>query len=87
MSSANLPSCAIIVAGGSGTRAGSPSHLPKQLQPLLGKMIIAWSIEAFAKDSRFGPIIVVCPPDLQRPIQEGAGDIDVIFANSGATRT
>ena len=41
---------AIIVAAGRGTRAGGT--IPKQWQTLMGKPVIAWSIDAFIKNSK-----------------------------------
>lgn len=38
----------IIVAAGRGTRAGG--KIPKQWQTLMGKPVIAWSIETFLKN-------------------------------------
>ncbi len=50
---------AIIVAGGSGTRMGSP--IPKQFMLLNGKPLLCWTIEAFHRYSASLPIIVVLP--------------------------
>lgn len=51
----------IILAGGTGSRAGGP--LPKQFQEIGGKRIIWWSVEAF---KRFDPqckIVMAVHPD------------------------
>lgn len=52
---------AIILAGGTGTRAGGP--LPKQFQEIRGRRMLWWSVDAFR---RFDPdcrIILVVHPD------------------------
>lgn len=53
---------AIIVAGGSGQRAGQAE--PKQWRPLLGKRVIDWSIAAFCAHEEISEIIVVSGPEL-----------------------
>lgn len=51
---------AVIVAGGSGIRAGG--DMPKQFQPLLGRPMLWWSMKAFkAEDSETQLIIVLHP--------------------------
>jgi 2-C-methyl-D-erythritol 4-phosphate cytidylyltransferase / 2-C-methyl-D-erythritol 2,4-cyclodiphosphate synthase len=82
--------CAIIVAGGIGSRAATDSsrpHIPKQLQMLGGKPVIAWSLAAFAADTRFNQIIIVCPDSLRNQIADIAAPFDVGFATGGSTRT
>jgi 2-C-methyl-D-erythritol 4-phosphate cytidylyltransferase / 2-C-methyl-D-erythritol 2,4-cyclodiphosphate synthase len=81
---------AIIVAGGTGSRAaiaGQHTSLPKQLQMLGGKPVLLWSVEAFANDARFGQIIVVCPDLLRDKIAALVHPHVVTFASAGATRT
>jgi 2-C-methyl-D-erythritol 4-phosphate cytidylyltransferase / 2-C-methyl-D-erythritol 2,4-cyclodiphosphate synthase len=53
---------AIIVAGGSGNRAGTGT--PKQWQPLLGRRVIDWSIDTFSQHPDLTDIIVVASPEL-----------------------
>lgn len=86
--------CALIVAGGRGMRASGGTSvgsnqppLPKQLQPLGGKPVIAWSIGAFAADPRFVDIVIVCPQDLQADIANTGLPPHARFAPSGPTRT
>src|SRR5690348_5704088 len=47
----------LVVAAGKGERAGGA--LPKQYAPLLGKPILRWTLEAFAKHPRVDAIQVV----------------------------
>ncbi len=50
---------AVVVAGGSGERFGRPGG--KQLIPVLGKPLLAWSLQALDAVSQVGRIVVVCP--------------------------
>ena len=50
---------AVIVAGGSGERFGHPSG--KQLLPVCGKPLLAWSFQAFDAVGQVGRIVVVAP--------------------------
>ena len=68
---------AIIVAGGTGQRAGA--ERPKQWQMLLGKRVIDWSIEAFSSHPQISQVVVVAGPEL--------GEAPVLRAEPGATRT
>jgi len=86
---------AILVAGGTGTRAmkanaenSAPNSedLPKQFQQLGGKPIQRWSLEAFAQDPRFGALIVVCAPQMRERVLASAGTLEVRFADAGPTR-
>lgn len=72
---------AIIVAGGQGNRAGPDT--PKQWQPLLGRRVIDWSIDAFSAHAAVSDIAVVAAADLgaPRPGQH------FVRAEPGATRT
>lgn len=51
--------CAVIVAGGSGTRFGDPRG--KQFVDLMGLPLMSWSILAFDHAPSVGHIVVVCP--------------------------
>ena len=51
---------AIIVAAGSGQRAGGET--PKQLRLLGGRPVLAWSLEAFMRHPGIGPVVLVVPP-------------------------
>lgn len=82
--------CAIIVAGGTGSRAnagGQQSQAPKQVQMLGGKAVLRWSLEAFHCDPRFEQIIVVCADSLRPDISAIASPIKFAFATGGATRS
>lgn len=52
---------ALIVAAGKGSRFGSP--IPKQYEMLLGRPLLAWTLDAFLKDGRIGLIQVVIRPE------------------------
>lgn len=54
---------AIIVAAGRGTRAGAPR--PKQWQPLAGRRVIDWTLDAFAALPDIAHIVLVLHPDEQ----------------------
>ena len=87
---------AILVAGGTGSRAKQPvsatgpcaqDDLPKQFQSLGGKPILRWSLEAFSRDARFGAIVVVCAPEMRDRVLACAGSIPILLADAGETRT
>ena len=52
---------AIIVAAGRGNRAGG--NRPKQWQPLAGRRVIDWTLDAFAAVPEIDQIVVVLHPD------------------------
>ena len=52
---------AIIAAGGTGSRFGRPEG--KQLAEIVGKPVVAWSIEAVAAATGVETIVVVCHPE------------------------
>ncbi|MDE2041800.1 MAG: 2-C-methyl-D-erythritol 4-phosphate cytidylyltransferase, partial [Alphaproteobacteria bacterium] len=72
---------ALIVAAGKGERAGGA--LPKQFQPLGGKPMLAWSIEAFAAHPAIGALYVVIGAGQEEHVR-GLKDIEII--TGGATR-
>lgn len=81
--------CAIIVAGGSGTRFGNPGG--KLLIDVAGKPLITWTLEAFDAASRVERIVVVCPPEktdkMHRAVVAPFGfATPIAFASSGAER-
>ncbi|MBP7902174.1 MAG: 2-C-methyl-D-erythritol 4-phosphate cytidylyltransferase [Spirochaetes bacterium] len=57
----NINCYAIILAGGSGKRAGT--ILPKQFNELNGKAVLAYSLEVFEKNSFVDGIVIVTHPD------------------------
>ncbi len=75
---------AIIVAGGRGERAGGA--LPKQYQNLLGRSVLAWSLEAFAA-AGVDDVIVVCASEHEALARTAARGHRLRFAAGGATRT
>jgi 2-C-methyl-D-erythritol 4-phosphate cytidylyltransferase / 2-C-methyl-D-erythritol 2,4-cyclodiphosphate synthase len=94
MTDRNPTACAIIVAGGVGSRAmrepidtANGQIKPKQLQDLGGKPVLIWSVEAFARDPRFTQIVIVCPDWMVEVIMETNLPAHVKFAPSGPTRT
>ena len=75
---------AIIVAAGSGSRAGGGTA--KQFRMLLGQPVIAWSAQAFRRHGDIGQIVIVQPEDGETtgvPLQDYAN----IIVSGGATRT
>lgn len=81
--------CAIIVAGGSGTRFGNPGG--KLLIDVAGKPLLTWTLEAFDGAMSVGRIVVVCPPEKADEMRRVAIDpfsfaTPVEFAPSGAER-
>lgn len=76
------------MAGGSGTRAGSP--LPKQLHLLGGMPVIAYSIKKFHEQDPETRIIVVLNPDIVDEYFEAIGDslagIRIEYVPGGITR-
>jgi 2-C-methyl-D-erythritol 4-phosphate cytidylyltransferase/2-C-methyl-D-erythritol 2,4-cyclodiphosphate synthase len=76
---------ALIVAGGSGARIGG--EIPKQYKILLGKSVIAWVVQAFAKAGA-SEIVIACASehaDLCRDATAGGPAVRVVAG--GATRT
>ena len=48
---------AVLVAAGSGSRAGG--EIPKQFQPLRGKPVLVWSLEAMLRCEEIAAVAVV----------------------------
>ena len=74
---------AIIVAAGTGSRAGGA---PKQWRLLKGKAIVRWSVDTF-KAAGAQPLVVVVNADQKAEAEQWLGDADVVLAVGGATRT
>jgi 2-C-methyl-D-erythritol 4-phosphate cytidylyltransferase / 2-C-methyl-D-erythritol 2,4-cyclodiphosphate synthase len=94
MSGNKSKACAIIVAGGQGSRARRETFqsedradLPKQLQILGGKSVLAWSLDVFSRHGRMSDLIIVCPDSLKDEIVAIGLPPHVHFAQSGLTRT
>jgi 2-C-methyl-D-erythritol 4-phosphate cytidylyltransferase len=56
---------AVVVAGGAGTRLGHAR--PKALVPLLGRPLVAWSLEVLAAVAPLSRIVVVLPAGEELP--------------------
>jgi len=77
---------AIIVAAGSGSRLGGAQ--PKQFQPISGKPMLVWSVEALLRCTKIAAIAVVVPVQEQhrvRAMLPHSWRIHVVAG--GATRT
>ena len=61
--SSPLRVAAVIVAAGSGIRAGGAGGLPKQYQAIGGKSLLAWTIDRFLAHAGIGRIVVVIHRD------------------------
>ncbi|MGR3495869.1 bifunctional 2-C-methyl-D-erythritol 4-phosphate cytidylyltransferase/2-C-methyl-D-erythritol 2,4-cyclodiphosphate synthase [Citreimonas sp.] len=72
----------VIVAAGRGQRAGGPT--PKQWQPIAGKPVARWTLEAFAPRGR---LVMVIHPDDRAMAQTVCSGLDVALVDGGATRT
>jgi 2-C-methyl-D-erythritol 4-phosphate cytidylyltransferase/2-C-methyl-D-erythritol 2,4-cyclodiphosphate synthase len=75
---------AVIVAAGRGLRAGG--GLPKQWRTVAGRVIAAWTLDAFRSSPLVGPIALVLHPDDMGLAPGYAGHPDVVVATGGATR-
>ncbi|MDY2777350.1 MAG: 2-C-methyl-D-erythritol 4-phosphate cytidylyltransferase [Collinsella sp.] len=81
--------CAVVVAGGCGSRFGNPGG--KQLVNVAGRPMMTWSIMAFDRSIFVGHIVVVCPParraEMRRLAIEPFGfSTPITFADAGETR-
>ena len=79
---------AVIVAGGKGSRMGTP--IPKQFLPFLGKPLLCHAIEAFAGAIPGIKLILVLPADqlksAQTVLRSYIGEIGVTVVAGGDTR-
>ena len=81
--------CAIIAAGGIGSRFGDARG--KQYVDLAGLPVASWSVIAFDRAPSFGHIVIVCPEGRVAETQEKVVapltlSTPVTWATSGATR-
>ena len=81
--------CAVIVAGGSGTRFGNPGG--KQLVNVAGRPLMTWSVMAFDRSVLVGHIVVVCPRERRAEVRRLAIEpfaikTPISFADAGETR-
>lgn len=75
---------AIIVAAGSGSRAGG--ELPKQYNPLLGRPVLRWSVEAFAR-AGVEQIVVAIGDGQDALFHAATASLPARAVRGGATRT
>jgi 2-C-methyl-D-erythritol 4-phosphate cytidylyltransferase len=79
---------AVIVAGGTGERFGSANG--KQLAPVLGRPVFAWSIGAFESVEAIETIVIVCHPERIAEYSAVIGGLDLktphVLVAGGATR-
>ena len=83
------PVCAIVVAGGTGSRFGNPGG--KQLVMVEGRPLVSWCIAAFDRAELVGHIVVVCPQERRSEMARDAVEpfgyaTPVTYANAGSTR-
>lgn len=83
------PVCAIIVAGGTGSRFGNPGG--KQLVMVDGRPLVSWCIAAFDRAELVGHIVVVCPQERRSEMGRDAVEpfgyaTPVTYADAGSTR-
>lgn len=76
-----MTTAALIVAAGRGTRAGG--DCPKQWQPLLGRHVIDWTLDAFLGAEGIDHILVVLHPD---DLARLAPHPRIMVTTGGATR-
>lgn len=77
-----MKTVALIVAAGSGTRAGG--SLPKQFAPLAGKPMLAHSYDALTSHPQVDAVLVVIGTDQEDALRAALGDVP--FAIGGASR-
>ena len=81
--------CAVIAAGGTGSRFGNPGG--KQLVDIAGRPMLAWTIQAFDRARLVEHIVVVCPAEKADEMRKAAVEpygfaTPVTFAAAGETR-
>ena len=74
----------LIVAAGKGERAGGA--VPKQYAPLLGKPMLRWTVEAFARHPRVTSIQVAIGPDQEATLRGGYRRVSICCRRSLAAR-
>ncbi len=90
---APLPqACAIVLAGGTGSRARLESHgdVAKQFVELGGKPLLAWSLDSLSKYPGISDLVLVLPPDAHEGLDTYRTHVSVgvqlIVTTGGATR-
>jgi len=82
--SASPPRAAILVAAGTGSRAGGA--VPKQYAAIGGKAVIAHAVDALAADRTIGTIVVAIGAGQEALAATALGDRAVCLVSGGATR-
>ena len=59
---------AVVLAGGTGTRVGA--DIPKQFIKIMGKPILAYTLDVFQKHQDIGAMEIVCHPDWRDETEE-----------------
>jgi 2-C-methyl-D-erythritol 4-phosphate cytidylyltransferase len=83
---------ALVMAGGTGDRFAAQTHSagPKQLTPLLGRAMVAWSVDAFAQSDRVAHVIIASAPDHESGVRDALSPVGRsklrAFAPGGETR-
>lgn len=85
----SAPVTAIVVAGGTGQRLGTPGG--KQLLRLDGRPVLAWTVDAVASSGVADRLIVVCHPDRVDEYRDAvtsavATEVPLSFVAGGDTR-
>lgn len=65
----------VILAGGSGTRIGA--GIPKQFIKVLGKPILAYTLEIFQKNDNIDVIEIVCHKDWLKEVEDICDEFDI----------
>lgn len=88
-----MKAAALIMAGGSGERFAANDGgraEPKQLTPLAGRAMIAWSVDVLARSTRVARVVIAMAPevesDARAALSPGAVQKLHGFAAGGATR-
>lgn len=78
---------AVILAGGVGTRVGSP--VPKQFIEVLGKPVMAYTLEIFQNHPKIDAIEIVCARDMRERVRDIVTAYGITkvrwYADGGAT--
>ena len=87
----NADTAVIVLAGGKGSRMGDVNSLPKQLLPIGGKPVLAWSLDTFDSVEDIGCIVVVCPKDdyqtyIDQVVDPFKFTTPILFAPAGTVR-
>jgi 2-C-methyl-D-erythritol 4-phosphate cytidylyltransferase / 2-C-methyl-D-erythritol 2,4-cyclodiphosphate synthase len=76
---------ALIVAAGSGERAGG--GLPKQYRAIAGKPLLRWTAEAFTRHPGCEEIVIAIHPDHRAHFESAMAGLNVRAVEGGADRT